>query len=232
MSLVFRYRQSPFHAKIALTMVITHHGGQCFKVTFGDLTLVFDPISKKGTLPAVRFGSDIALVSRNHPNMNGIEEASFGGTEPFVINGPGEYEHSGVTVQGFLTKSEYDLGKGKAEAVNTVYAVNLEGMTLVHLGAMSDPMLSQEAREAIDEIDVLFLPVGGDGVLDAATAAKLSTTLEPRIIIPMHWSGMGEPKALDTYIKEEGGNAEKVDKLTLKKKDTTDKDGTIIVIEP
>ena len=39
-------------------MVITHHGGQCFKVTFGDLTLVFDPISKGGTLPAVRFEQD------------------------------------------------------------------------------------------------------------------------------------------------------------------------------
>lgn len=211
-------------------MVITHHGGQCFKVTFGDLTLVFDPVSKKGTLPAVRFGADIALVSRNHPDMNGVEEISFGGKEPFVISGPGEYEHSGVTVQGFLTKSEYGLGKGQEEAMNTVYAVSLEGMTLVHLGAMNDPMLSQEAREAIDEIDVLFLPVGGDGVLDAAKAAKLAVTLEPRVIIPMHWDGMGEPKALDAYLKEEGGTAEKVDKLTLKKKDAAEKDGAIIVI--
>lgn len=213
-------------------MVITHHGGQCFKVTFGDLTLVFDPVSKKGTLSAVRFGADMALISRNHPDMNGIEEVTFGGKEPFAITGPGEYEHSGVTVQGFLTKSEYGLGKGQEEAMNTVYAVNLEGMTLVHLGAMNDPMLSQEAREAIDEIDVLFLPVGGDGVLDAAKAAKLAVTLEPRIIIPMHWSGMGEPKALDAYLKEEGGNAEKVDKLTLKKKDAAEKDGAIIVITP
>ncbi|MDB5195192.1 MAG: Zn-dependent hydrolase of the metallo-beta-lactamase superfamily [Parcubacteria group bacterium] len=213
-------------------MVITHHGGQCFKVTLGDLTLVFDPISKKGSLPAVRFGADLALVTRNHPDMNGIEEVSFGGKEPFVINGPGEYEHSGVTVQGFLTKSEYGLAKGEEVAMNTVYAVSLEGMTLVHLGAMNDPMLSQEAREAIDEIDVLFLPVGGDGVLDAAKAAKLAVTLEPRIIIPMHWSGMGEPKALEAYLKEESGEAQKVDKLTLKKKDTTEKDGTIIVITP
>jgi L-ascorbate metabolism protein UlaG (beta-lactamase superfamily) len=212
-------------------MVITHHGGQCFKVTFGDLTVVFDPISKKGTLPAVRFGADIALVSRNHPNMNGLEEVSFGGKEPFAITGPGEYEHSGVTVQGFLTKSEYGLGAGESEAVNTVYAVSLEGMTLVHLGAMNDPMLSQEAREAIDEIDILFLPIGGDGVLDAAKAAKLAVTLEPRIIIPMHWSGMGEPKALATYLKEEGGTSEKVEKLTLKKKDAADKSGAIIVIE-
>jgi L-ascorbate metabolism protein UlaG (beta-lactamase superfamily) len=217
-------------------MVITHHGGQCFKVTFGDLTLVFDPISKGGTLPAVRFGADIALISRNHPNMNGADEVSFGGKEPFVIAGPGEYERGGVTVQGFLTKSEYALGgKGAAaqlSAVNTVYAVKLEGMTLVHLGALSDAALSQEAREAIDDIDVLFVPVGGDGVLAAAGAAKLATLLEPKIIIPMHWSGMGEPKSLEAYIKEEGGEAETVDKLTIKKKDTAEKDGAIIVITP
>jgi L-ascorbate metabolism protein UlaG (beta-lactamase superfamily) len=207
-------------------MVITHHGGQCFKVTFGDLTLVFDPISKGGTLPAVRFGADIALITRNHPDMNGSEEVSFGGKEPFIISGPGEYERGGVTVQGFLTKSEYGLGKGQKDAINTVYAVKLEGMTLVHLGALAEPQLSQE------DIDVLFVPVGGDGVLDAAGAAKLATLLEPKIIIPMHWSGMGHPKSLEAYIKEEGDESEKVDKLTIKKKDTAEKDGAIIVITP
>ena len=213
-------------------MVITHHGGQCFKVTFGDITLVFDPVSKGASLPAVRFGADIALISRNHPDMNGSAEVSFGGKEPFVISGPGEYEKGGVTVQGFLTKSEYGLGKGQADAVNTVYAVKLEGMTLVHLGALAEPVLSVEAREAIDDIDILFVPVGGDGVLDAAGAAKLATILEPKIIIPMHWSGIGEKGSLELYIKEEGGAAEKVDKLTIKKKDTADKDGAIIVITP
>lgn len=213
-------------------MVITHHGGQCFKVTFGDITLVFDPIAKGGTLPPVRFGADIALVSRAHKDMNGIEEVTYGDKEPFAITGPGEYEYRGVTVQGFLTKSEYGLAKGQKEATNTVYAVKLEGMTLVHLGALSEATLPPEAKEGIDEIDVLFVPVGGDGVLGAAEAAKLSTTLEPRIIIPMHFSGMGAPKSLEAYLKEEGGEAEKTDKLTLKKKDALDKDGDIIVITP
>lgn len=214
-------------------MVITHHGGQCFKVTLGDLTLVFDPISKGGTLPAVRFGADIALSSRNHPDMNGIDEVSFGGKEPFSIQGPGEYEHSGVTIQGFLTKSQYGLPKGQLDTVNTVYAVTLEGMTLVHLGALSDTVLSHEAREAIDEIDVLFVPVGGDGVLSPAEASKLAVSLEPRIIIPMHWNGMGEPQSLETFLKEEGSkNTEKVEKLTLKKKDASEKQGAIIVVTP
>jgi L-ascorbate metabolism protein UlaG (beta-lactamase superfamily) len=211
-------------------MVITHHGGQCFKVTLGDLTLVFDPVAKGASLPAVRFGADLALVTRKHPDMNGTSEVSFGGKEPFVIDGPGEYEHSGVTVQGFLTKSQYGLQKGQTDAINTVYAVSLEGMTLVHLGALSDPMLSHDAREAIDDIDILFLPVGGDGVLNAAEAAKIAVTLEPKIIIPMHWEGMGEPQALATFLKESGKESETVDKLTLKKKDAADKDGAIIVI--
>lgn len=220
-------------------MVITHHGGQCFKVTFGDLTLVFDPISKSSTLPAVRFGADIALVSRDHSDMNGIEEVTYGEKKPFAITGPGEYERQGVVIHGFLSKSKYGLGKGEEEAVNTIYSVQLEDMTLVHLGALADNELSHEARESIDEIDVLFVPVGGDGVLSPAKAHELAVSLEPKIIVPMHWSrsgmsegaqGIGVPKSLEAFLKEAGNGNEKVDKLTLKKKDLVGRDGSIIVV--
>src|SRR3989344_275886 len=175
-------------------MVITHHGGQCFRVTLGDLTLVFDPIAKGANLPGVRFGADIALVSRDHPDMNGVEEVMYGEKVPFAVTGPGEYERQGVVIQGFLSSSRYGLKKGEDKAVNTIYAVQLEDMTLVHLGALSDTELSQEARESIDEIDVLFVPVGGDsprsasgeagGVLSPAKAHELAVSLEPRIIVP------------------------------------------------
>ncbi len=213
-------------------MVITHHGGQCFKVTLGDLTIVFDPISKGATLPSVRFGADIALVSRNHPDMNGVDEVTYGDKEPFAITGPGEYERQGVVIQGFLSKSAYGLSKGQEAAVNTIYSVELEDMTLVHLGALADTELSAEARESIDEIDVLFVPVGGDGVLTPAKAHELAVSLEPKIIIPMHWSGMGTPKSLETFLKDAGNGSDKLDKLTLKKKDLAGRDGSILVLTP
>jgi len=213
-------------------MVITHHGGQCFKVTLGDLTLVFDPIAKGATLPAVRFGADIALISRDHPDMNGVEEVTYGDKKPFTITGPGEYERQGIVVQGFLSKSTYGLAKGQTGAVNTIYSVQLEDMTLVHLGALADPELSKEARESIDEIDVLFVPVGGDGVLSPDDAHKLAVVLEPKIIIPMHWSGIGGPKSLESFLKKSGTSGEKVDKLTLKKKDLIGLDGRILVLTP
>jgi len=224
-------------------MVITHHGGQCFKVTFGDLTLVFDPIAKNASLPAVRFGADIALVSRNHPDMNGVEEVTYGDKVPFAITGPGEYERQGITVQGFLSKSKYPSSAKAAEGaaasyVNTIYSVELEDMTLVHLGALADTELSPEARESIDEIDVLFVPVGGNGVLTSAKAHEMAVALEPKIIIPMHWSlpaqagGIGAPEALDAFLKEAGNGSKKDEKLTLKKKDLAGLEGSILVLTP
>lgn len=231
-------------------MVITHHGGQCFKVTFGDLTLVFDPIAKGASLPAVRFGADIALVSRDHPDMNGVEEVTYGdpsspsgrGKKPFAITGPGEYERQGVVIRGFLSASKYPasakaLQGAATEYVNTIYLVKLEDMTLVHLGALADTELPHEARESIDEIDVLFVPIGGDSVLSPAKAHELAVSLEPKIIVPMHWSqsdegGIGAPRSLEVFLKEAGNGSEKVDKLTLKKKDLIGRDGSIIVITP
>lgn len=218
-------------------MVITHHGGQCIKVTFGDVTLVFDPISKNATLPAVRFGADIALVSRDHPDMNGVDEVTYGEKKPFAIMGPGEYERQGIVIQGFLSKSKYGLAKGEEEAVNTIYSVDLEDMTLVHLGALADTELSPEARESIDEIDVLFVPIGGlpgqgGGVLSPAKARELAVSLEPKVIVPIHWSGIGAPKSLETFLRAAGNGSEKVDKVTLKKKDLVGRDGSILVITP
>ena len=218
-------------------MVITHHGGQCFKVTFGDLTLVFDPIAKGASLPAVRFGADIALVSRDHPDMNGVEEVTYGDKKPCAITGPGEYERQGVVIQGFLSKSKYPTSPkatqgAMAEYVNTIYSVELEDMTLVHLGALYDTELSKEARESIDDIDVLFVPVGGEGVLTPAKAHELAVSLEPKVIVPMHWSGIGAPKALDAFLKEAGNGSEKIDKLTLKKKDLAGLEGSILVLTP
>lgn len=213
-------------------MVITHHGGQCFKVTLGGLTLVFDPIAKGGTLAPSRFGADIALISRNHSDMNGIEEVTYGEKVPFTITGPGEYERQGIVIQGFLSYSDYGLAKGQEKAVNTIYAVQLEDMTLVHLGALASAELLKETRENIDDIDVLFVPIGGQGVLSSDDAHKLAVSLEPKIIVPMHWSGIGAPKALEIFLKKAGSDYEKMDKLTLKKKDLVDREGSILVITP
>ena len=208
-------------------MIITNLGVEFFKVQFGDTTIAFNPISKDSKFKPTRFFADIALVSLNNPDMNGTENLSYNGKDPFVISGPGEYEVKDIFIKGFASKSSY----GGKDKINTIYSVTLENMNMCFLGALSDINLSSQVKEALGEVDILFLPIGGEGVLDAAKAEKLAVEIEPKIIIPMHFGEVGIKDALKKYLKEAGEDSVKpIDKLTLKRKDLDGKEGDTIVL--
>ena len=209
-------------------MIITYHGVDFFKVTFGDTTIAVNPVSKDSKLKSTKFGSDITLVSLNSPDHNGVDVTSRGEKESFLINGPGEYEVSGVFIKGFLSKSNY----GGENRINTIYTVSLEGINLCFLGALSDGQLSAETKEAIDGVDILFVPIGGDNVLAPASAHKLAVQFEPRLIIPSHYGDVGQSNALKVFLKESGEeNVKAIDKLTIKRKDLEGKEGDVIILE-
>lgn len=217
-------------------MIISYQGAQSFKVQFGDIVLAFDPISKESRLvggqaklKSVGYGADIALISLNHPDMNGASQASRGDREAFVINGPGEYEIQGVFIKGLPSVSRYSASGKEEEKINTIYTVNLENMNLCFLGALADSNIPSDTKEAIDGVDILFVPIGGEGVMSPSDAYKFAVSLEPSIIIPMNYTDA----SLKAFLKEAGGETVKpVDKLTIKKKDLEGKEGEIIVIDP
>ena len=189
------------------------------------MVLAFNPVSKSSkTGINAHFGTDIALVTANHPDYNGIEQLSHGEREPFVISGPGDYEIKEIFIKGALSEA---LIAGK-KYINTIYLFTLDGINIAFLGAMSDSELSKESREALNSPDILFIPVGGNGMLDAKAAAKLASSLEPRLIIPMDY----DAGTLKAFLKEIGEEkAEVVDKLTLKRKDLDNKEGEVVVLK-
>jgi len=78
---------------IIYLMIITYFGKQFFKIQQGEMVLAFNPVSKSSkTGITAHFGTDIALITTNHPDYNGIEQLSHGEREPFVVSGPGDYE--------------------------------------------------------------------------------------------------------------------------------------------
>lgn len=205
-------------------MVITYYGHEFFKVQFGDLTLAFNPISKESKLKSSRFGADIALVSMNTPEMSGVDQVVFGEKKAFAITGPGEYEIKDVFIKGFPG------GKNKDGKLNTIYFVSLEGMNLCFLGALSSKEIPAEAKAALEEVNILFVPIGGGDVLSPADAYKLAVSIEPHIIIPMHYKDDASGKALLKTFLKEGEGGEELEKLTLKKKDLEGKEGDIVVL--
>ena len=212
-------------------MVITYHGGQFFKVAFGSTTLAVNPVSKSSKLPQTRFGADIVLVSMLDPDFDGIENVTHGDKQPFVAHGPGEYEVKGIFIRGIAAPSKYGLSAGKADGadhLSTLYVVEMEGMHLAFLGPISSRKLPAESKELLEDIDVLFVPIGGGELLTPSDAHELSVELEPRLVIPCHY----DAAHLKSFLKEEGEESMKpVDKLTLKKKDLEGKEGEVIVLE-
>ena len=153
---------------------------------------------------------------------------------PFLIQGPGEYERKDIFVQGI--PSYHDDKDGKERGRNTIYTIEAEEMNLCHLGDFGEKELSPEQLEKIGDVDILMVPIGGMFTLDAKGAAKIISQIEPRIVIPMHYS---LPKlkvkidGLEPFLKEMGQkSAESQPKLLIKKKDLTAEETKVVVLTP
>ncbi len=208
-------------------MIITYDGVESVKVSHGDFTMALNPISKESKFKLANFGSDVVLITANHPDFNGSDTATRQGKEPFIISGPGEYEIKGVFVRGFASKTVY----GGKERINTVYTFELDGIRVAYLGAISDKDLDSKAKEEIGDIDIIFVPIGGDDVLSAEEAFKIASKREPKVIIPIHFGAVGQKDALDKFLKEADSKGVKpIDKLTIKKKDLIGKESEVVVL--
>lgn len=203
-------------------MILTSHGGACVRAQAGDTTLVFGPVSKQSkSLKPTNFGADVAFISVDHPDMNGVEEAGRGDKKPFVIFGPGEYEVKDMSAAGFPAGTRWG---GEARG-NTIYPVHFDGMSLLYLGALGDLDLPKDVLE-MDSPDVLIIPVGGMGALNPSEAQKLAVKLEARIVVPI----LHDDKSLRQFLKEAGEDVKPVDKLTIKPRDLVGKENDVVVL--
>ncbi|OIO32141.1 hypothetical protein AUJ44_03190 [Candidatus Nomurabacteria bacterium CG1_02_47_685] len=211
-------------------MVITYHGGECFKVQVGDTVLVFNPPAKESPLivngKTPRFGADIVLVSLNDEDFNGVQNMTYGDKTPFVVSGPGEYEIKNIFIKGIASTTRYK----EVDRINTAYLVLIDGVNLCFLGAFGSTEAAGDIDGAFGEVDVLFVPIGGGDVLTSAQAGKVLVGLGPKFVVPMHYLENVKESSLDEFLKEERGEEMKpVAKLTLKKRDLEGKEGEIIV---
>ena len=210
-------------------MIITFSGLQSFKIQFGETVLAVNPASKRSSsVPSpARFGADLTLVSLAHPDFDGVENTQSKGKEPFVIEGPGEYEAAGVTVTGIRSPARYEGCQ-----LNTVYTVSLEEMNLCFLGGLAEATLPSETLEQIDGVDILFVPIAGGEVLDPSEAYRLAVKLEANVVIPSHYTRTDDP-VLSQFLREGGEDTvSPSDRFTAKKRDVEGRSGDIVVLTP
>ncbi|HUW46436.1 MAG TPA: MBL fold metallo-hydrolase [Dehalococcoidia bacterium] len=162
-------------------MEITWLGHSCFLIRGKEKTIITDPYHPDLGYRLGEPEADIVTLSHFHPGHNYIEGVA---NEPKLIKSPGEYEIGGTFITGVATF--HDNRKGDLRGKNTIYIIEMDGITLCHLGDLGHP-LDPHLIEEIGDIDILFLPVGEVSTMPIDTAVEIVRQLEPPIVIPMHY---------------------------------------------
>lgn len=176
-------------------MEINWLGHSCFRIKGARATVITDPYSPSSGYSLGKQTARIVTVSHQHP---GHSYSSGISGEPRVVKGPGEYEISGVMIIGWPTF--HDGEKGKTRGKNTVYLMEIDELSVCHLGDLGHTLTAEQAEE-LGNIDVLMLPVGGVSTINASGAAEVVRQLEPKIIIPMHYKTLLLKRELDPVDK-------------------------------
>jgi L-ascorbate metabolism protein UlaG (beta-lactamase superfamily) len=158
------------------------HELRVFIDPFGDPT----PLAARGIefrYPAIAgVEADLLLVTHDHFDHNAVEVVA---GDPPVIAKAGTHESPAGEVVGVA--SEHDPVAGTERGPNTIYVFELGGLRLCHFGDFGQASLRSEQHEAIGEVDVLFLPVGGGPTVGGEEAAAIVRELRPRLVVPMHY---------------------------------------------
>jgi len=208
-------------------------GHSSFRIKGKSVTVATDPFDPQmvGFPFPKHISADIVTVTHPHKDHNNIGAVE---GNPFVIQGPGEYEVKDVGVIGM--SSYHDEQKGKERGLNTLYHIEIDGINVVHLGDLGI-MLSKEEIEKLDGVDILFVPVGGKVTITIQDAQRLISELEPTIIIPMHYKtskhskGFEEMASVQPFLKIMGKEeVTPVPKLSITK-DKLPSEMQIVVLE-
>ena len=167
--------------------------GQSSYLLTGERTVFIDPFGDMSGAaargmewrypPITGASADVLLVTHEHGDHNGVETV---GGDPVVIRSrAGRFDSPVGEVVGIA--SEHDSVAGTQRGPNTIYRFELDGIRICHLGDFGQPALRPEQRDAIGEVDILFVPAGGGPTIGGQSAADLVHAIGPRLVIPMHY---------------------------------------------
>lgn len=157
-------------------MELQYYGANCVRIVSKKATItVDDTLTDVGLKPVTKKG-DIALFTGAHGEP---------ATEvKLIIDHPGEYEVSDTSVQAIAARSHIDEVGHKTATIFKIICDDIRVAVFGHIY----PELTDAQLEALGTIDVLVIPVGGNGyTLDPVGALKMIKKVEPKVVIPTHY---------------------------------------------
>jgi L-ascorbate metabolism protein UlaG (beta-lactamase superfamily) len=175
-------------------MRVEWYGQSSFLLSGAGATVAIDPFGDMSGLAASRgmqwdyppitgVEADLLLVTHEHIDHNGVE--AIGGSPEILRSTAGRL--ASPIGEVVAVASEHDEQAGTARGPNTIFAFSLDGVRVCHFGDFGQSALREEQAEAIGEVELLIVPVGGGPTIGAGQAHAVVERLAPRWVLPMHY---------------------------------------------
>jgi L-ascorbate metabolism protein UlaG (beta-lactamase superfamily) len=219
-------------------MQVEWYGQSAFLLTAGDTTVAIDPFADMSEMAASRgmqfdyppiegVEANLLLVTHEHIDHNGVD--AIGGDPTILRSTAGRLESPIGEIVAIA--SEHDEQAGTARGPNTIFVFELDGLRVSHFGDFGQSALREEQAEAIGEIDLLFIPVGGGPTIGADQATAIIERLSPRWVVPMHYrtSRIGFLETADAFL-EGSPHVERLSEATFDTDQLLVADGPLVVV--
>lgn len=209
-------------------MQISWHGQYTIKIISKDTVLCLDPYAANMGIPPFRSKADI--LSLSNPQDASMSNISSLQGNPVIVNTPGEYSLKEFALHSIGWSDE----SGNERSLQRWM---VEDIVMLHVGSLNRDLNAQELQELERaDIDVFFVPVGGGTGLSVSQAMKMISTIEPKIVVPIHYALPGLVEKLDAvevFAKEIGVSATTTEKkLILKKNKLPQEDMQTVILAP
>jgi L-ascorbate metabolism protein UlaG (beta-lactamase superfamily) len=144
-------------------------------------TLLTDPFDESVGYKVFEGHADVVTISHHHFDHDYIEKIT---GNPAVLDKVGFFNLCDIDIKGI--PSYHDNVEGAKRGENIIYVFKMDDYRICHLGDLGH-ILSIHDADAIGEVDILFVPVGGNFTIDGKEAAAVCKLLNPHIVIPMHF---------------------------------------------
>ncbi|MBE9032517.1 MBL fold metallo-hydrolase [filamentous cyanobacterium LEGE 11480] len=160
-------------------------GHMSFLFSGNGLSVLSNPFRSLGCtagLPAPKVKADLVLISSQLLDEGAVDVVP---GNPRLLYEPGNYEVSGVGIQGI--GMDHDRNGGRRFGKNVAWRWNQGGLNIIHLGGAATP-INIEQKILMGSPDVLIIPVGGGPKAYNPEEAKAALqVLNPKIVIPMQY---------------------------------------------
>jgi L-ascorbate metabolism protein UlaG (beta-lactamase superfamily) len=203
-------------------------GGSVFIDPFGDMSAARSRGLNWSYPVIVDATADLLLVTHEHGDHNAVQAVS--GVKQTIRSSAGTLDSPIGRVIGIA--SEHDPVAGTQRGANVIYVFEMNGIRVCHMGDFGQSQLRPEQREAIGDIALLFVPVGGSATIDGAVAAALVEALNPSWVVPMHYRtpAISFLETADLFLESVKGEIVALDRPTFDTDKVRPEGGRIIVV--